>query len=417
MKRAGYFNYLLGFLLVTLIAYGSYSLGRQGYELEWQGKVLSVVNLNKEHKNTTADFSIFWKAYDLLNQKYISAPFDGKKLVYGAAQGLYSAVGDPYTMFLPPDDNKDINSALSGKYDGIGAELGIKNDQLIVVAPLDDSPALAAGIKTGDAIVKIDGKDTLGTTLSDAVSKVRGQSGTKVVLTVRHQLVPESSKESSVSAKYAAAVDIPVVRAPIKVESIKWEDKGGGVAYVRVSRFGDTTDDEWDRATASIKSKIPNLKAVIVDLRSNPGGYFQAAIHIASEFIPDGVISYQEFTHGLRQEYKVDHVGSFTRIPGVVLVNQGSASSSEIVAGALRDRRGFKIVGEKSFGKGTVQDAENFEDGSGVHITIARWLTPNGYNIHGSGIEPDAKVEISDQDAINGKDPQLIKAIEVSKSF
>ena len=162
---------------------------------------------------------------------------------------------------------------------------------------------------------------------------------------------------------------------------------------------------------------MPSLKSMIIDLRSNPGGYFQSSIHIASEFISDGIISYQEFAHGLRQEYKVEHVGVFTKLPGVVLINKGSASASEILTGALKDRRSFKVVGEKSFGKGTVQDAESLNDGSGVHITIARWLTPNGYNIHGSGLNPDIKVDISDEDVNNGKDPQLDKALEVAKSL
>lgn len=416
MKRSGYLNYVLGFLLVTLIAYGGYSLGREGYELEFKGKTPTFTILNKQPKNQTVDFSIFWKAYELLNQKYINTPLDGQKLMYGAARGLYEAVGDPYTMFLPPDQNKDVNSALEGKYEGIGAELGLKEGQLIVVAPLDDSPAKAAGIKTGDAVVKIDGQDTTGIALSDAVSKIRGQSGTKVILTVRHKAA-DTARQSTPSGQYSAPVDIAVTRAPIKVESLKWENKGNGVAYIRVSRFGDTTDGEWDRAVANIKSQMSNFKSVIIDLRSNPGGYFQAAIYLASEFIPDGVVSYQEFTHGVRQEYKTDHAGRFTKVPGVVLVNQGSASASEIVAGALRDRRGFKIIGEKSFGKGTVQDAENLEDGSGLHITIARWLTPNGYNIHGSGIEPDYKVEISDADVNNGKDPQLEKALDFASKL
>jgi len=421
MRRTSYLNYLLGFLLISLIAYGSYSLGRQGYELEWQGKSLSLINSNREHKNVDADFSVFWKAYDLLNQKYISAPLDGKNLVYGAARGLYAALGDPYNMFLTPDDNKDINSELAGKYEGIGAELGIKSGQLVVVSPLDGSPAKAAGIKTGDAVVKIDGRDTVGISLSEAVSKIRGTAGTKVILTVRHLLSDNVVSQSSESANFSPSQDISVTRAPIKIESVKWEDKGNGIAYVRVSRFGDTTDDEWDKAVADIKSRMAaggsGLRAVIIDLRSNPGGYFQAAIHLASEFISGGVVSYQEFTHGLRQEYKVDHSGLFTKIPGVVIVNQGSASSSEIVTGALKDRRGFKVVGEKSFGKGTVQDAETLEDGSGVHITIARWLTPNGYNIHGSGIEPDVKVENSDTEVNNGKDPQVLKAIEIARNL
>lgn len=416
MGSASFKNYFLGLLLVLLIAYGSYSFGREGYQLEFKGRTPQFTILNKVPKDSSVDFSLFWKAYDLLNQKYLLTPLDAKKLMYGAAQGLYNSVEDPYTMFLPPTENNDVNSSLAGKYEGIGAELGLKDGQLMVVAPLDGSPAQAAGIRPGDEILKIDDKDTTGLTLNDAVNRIRGQAGTKVTLTISH-LVSQEVKQASKSASFTPPVEISLVRAPIKVESLKWEDKGDGVAYVRISRFGDTTDEEWDKAVSGIKSKIPNLKSVILDVRSNPGGYFQSAIHIASEFVPDGVISYQEFIHGLRQEYKVDHAGVFTKIPGLVLVNKGSASASEIVAGALSNRRSFKIVGEKSFGKGTVQDAENFEDGSGAHITIARWLTPNGYNIHGSGITPDVKVDISDEDITKGNDPQLVRALEIAKGL
>ncbi len=237
MKRVGYVNYILGFLLILLIAYGSYCLGRQGYALELSGKSFSVSNVSRQAKDQPADFSIFWKAYDLLNQKYITTPLDTKKLMYGAAKGLYEALGDPYTMFLAPEDNRDINSELAGKYEGIGAELGMNNGQLVVVSPLDGSPAKAAGIKTGDAVIKIDGKDTTGISLSDAVGKIRGTTGTTVILTIRHLIADGSSNQSSESAKFSPSQDISVTRAAIKVESIKWENKGDGVAYILIARF------------------------------------------------------------------------------------------------------------------------------------------------------------------------------------
>ena len=199
MKRVNYINYILGFLLIALIAYGSFSLGRQGYELQKRGTALSISVANKQPENETADFSIFWKAYDLLNQKYISTPLDQKKLVYGAAKGLYEATGDTYTMFLSPTENSAVNSSLAGKYQGIGAELGMKDGRLIVVAPLDDSPALAAGIKAGDLISKIDGQSTEGLALSAAVEKIRGDAGTSVNLTIQHLMTGSGQASASQS--------------------------------------------------------------------------------------------------------------------------------------------------------------------------------------------------------------------------
>lgn len=416
MESRPFKKYLLPFLLLALVVYGAYSFGRQGYDLEFNGAVPTVKILNDKPIDSSVDFSLFWKAYELLNQKYITSPLEPKKLLYGALHGLYAATGDPYTLFLSPDENKDVNSSLNGKYEGIGAELGMREGQLIVVAPLDGSPAKSAGIKVGDAITKIDGKDTSGISLAEAVNKIRGPADSKVVLTIRHVLM-SAPNEASSSAKFSPAQDISLVRAAIKVESIKWEIKENNVAYVRVSRFGETTDEEWDKMVSAVEGQKSKVRALVLDLRSNPGGFFESAIHLASEFIPDGVISYQSYTHDVRQEYKVDHPGRFLKLPAIVLINEGSASASEIVAGALRDRRGFKIIGVKSFGKGTVQDAENFDDGSGVHITVAKWLTPNGYNIHGSGINPDVKVEITDEEINNGKDLQLDKALEIANKF
>lgn len=415
MKNGSYKNYFLCFLLIVLIAYGSYSFGRQGYDLKFNGTAAQTIVQNKISQNSAVDFSLFWKAYDLLNQKHISSPIEPQKLLYGALHGLYAAAGDPYTVFLTPEENKSVNSSLTGKYEGIGAELGMRDGLLIVVSPLDGSPAKSAGIKAGDAILKIDGKETTGISLSEAVNKIRGPVDSKIILTIRHQL--SDSNTASASAKYAAAQDLTLTRASIKVESIKMEIKNDNIAYIRVSRFGDTTDEEWDKVVAEVSGQRSAVRAVVLDLRSNPGGYFESAIHLASEFVSDGVVSSQSFTHGVKQDYKVDHPGKLLKVSGVVLLNEGSASASEIVAGALRDRRGFKIVGVKSFGKGTVQDAESFDDGSGVHITVAKWLTPNGYNIHGSGISPDVKVEITDEEINNGKDPQLDKALEMANKL
>lgn len=428
MEKSKIFHKLIVFVVIGFIAFSSYSLGRQGYVFEFRNKTPQVFVQNRIPQDQTVDFNLFWRAFDLLNQKYLEGIKDAKKALYGAAVGLYNSVGDPYTAFLPPPENKQVNDSLAGRYEGIGAELSIKDSQLTVVTPLEGSPAEEAGLKAGDQILKIDGKETRSITLSEAVTKIRGDQGTKVTLNVRHEnsMSKAEASPSAVSGqdssaqKYSDPLDVQIIRGPIKTVSLKWEEKAPGIVYVRLSRFGDSTNTEWDKAVSEIFQKIKRPSgpaAVILDFRGNPGGYFQAAVHIGSEFIEGGVISYQEYRHGLRQEFKVDHLGRFLKIPGVVLVDKGSASASEIVAGALRDRRGFRVVGEKSFGKGTVQDTESFPDGSGVHITIARWLTPSGYSINGAGIDPDFKVEFSDRDANNNKDPQLDKALEVAKNL
>lgn len=418
MKRSNFGGSWLTFLVIIFVGFASYSLGRQGYQLQIKNKIPQITLQNQVPADQTVDFGLFWKAYDLLNQKYLDGIKDAKKLMYGAAVGLYNSLGDPYTAFLPPVENKQVNDSLAGSYEGIGAELALKDNQLVVVSPLEGSPAEETGLKAGDQILKIDGKETLGISLSDAVNQIRGPRGTAVVLTVRHELSSGRTEAATPSAKkYSLPAEIKIIRGPIKVVSLKWEEKAPGVAYVRLSRFGDTTNAEWDKAVAEILSKLSPPKAIILDVRGNPGGYFPTAIHVASEFIGSGVVSYQEYRNGVKQAYEVDHSGQFTALPALILIDKGSASASEIVAGALRDRRRFKIIGEKSFGKGTVQDAESFPDGSGVHITIARWLTPSGYNIHGAGIVPDLRVEMTDQDINNGKDPALAKALEEAQKL
>ena len=394
---------IIGVLIAAVSGYLGYDLGRRGYELKLKKFPPQIEIVNKTAPSQNLDFALFWQVLDMLNQKSIYRPLDGKKVLYGAIKGLTDSLGDPYTTFLSPSQNENVNSSLEGKYEGIGAELGMKNNQLVVVAPLDDSPAKAANIRAGDAIVKIDEVDTSGISLTEAVSKIRGKSGTTVVLNLFREGVDKP-------------FDINITRAKITVASIKWEDKGNGIAYIRISRFGETTNEEWDKAVLETLILPGGLKGLIVDVRSNPGGYLQSSIHIASEFIKSGTVVQEEFADGTRQPFMVDHRGRFTDIPVTVLINEGSASASEILAGALRDVRRAKLVGEKSFGKGSVQDAQNFPDGSGVHITIAKWLTPNGTSIHGQGLEADVKIELEEDDITAGSDPQLSKALELVQS-
>lgn len=347
------------------------------------------------------DFSLFWKVWDLLHREYLRRDdINDQDLLYGAISGLARSLGDPYTTFLTPEENELVKAGINGEYEGIGAELGMREAQLVIIAPLEGSPAEQAGVEAGDKILKIDGEETRGIGLSEAVSKIRGEAGTSVTLTLGRE-----SREGE--------FDISITRGRITLESIKWQDKGDGIVYIRVSRFGERTVSEWDEAVSEILEKVDSPKGLILDLRNNPGGLLGASVEISSEFSDQGTIAIQEFADGQRKDFKSTRLGKLSSVPVVVLLNKGSASASEIIAAALREHRQARIVGEQSFGKGTVQDARDLPDGSGVHVTIAKWLTPNGEWVDETGILPDFDVTLTREDIEVKRDPQLEKAIEL----
>jgi carboxyl-terminal processing protease len=325
-------------------------------------------------------------------------------MIYGAISGMVYSLGDPYTSFLPPDINASFMDSMGGRYEGIGAELSLKDGNLIIVSPLDGSPAKNIGVKPGDRILQIDDKSTAGMSVSEAVALIRGESGTTVKLVL--QTGTDDPRE------------VVITRGVITVSSVTWEDKGDGTAYIRISRFGSDTNTEWDRVASEVNVKMSELDAVIIDVRGNPGGYLESAIHISEDFFRGKPVLYEETSTGELIPFNTSKVGVFKDIPAVfVLIDQGSASASEILAAALRDNIGAKLIGEKSFGKGTIQDARDFNDGSGLHITIAKWLTPKKEWVHGKGLEPDITVKITDEDLDKGVDPQLNKALELAKEF
>ncbi|HSX58489.1 MAG TPA: S41 family peptidase [Candidatus Saccharimonadales bacterium] len=357
--------------------------------------------LNKLYSKDNVDFATFWEAWDKLNSTYLNKKdLSGNKLVQGAIQGMISAAGDPYTNYFSPDANQSFNDELSGTFEGVGMELGAKNGKLVVIAPLDDSPASKAGIKAGDQIISIDGKDASKYTIADAVSKIRGKAGTKIKLQILREGVDKP-------------IDLELTRAKISVKSVK-EKIVGDTAVVTVTRFGDTTRQEWDEVVNDLMNK--GIKKIAIDLRNDPGGRLDTAIYIGGDFLTTkDVVVQQEDSDGKRQQFDSDKEGRLQDDKVVVLINKGSASASEIVTGALRDHKIAKTVGETSFGKGTVQAVTDLKDGSGLHITIGKWLTPNGDWIHGKGITPDYKVDLSDQDIASGADPQLQKALDLLK--
>lgn len=399
------------YILILLIAGSAFAsgwfLGSKGYAVEVKDNRPEVILSHKEPPDPGTikiDFSAFWKAWDLLNEKYVDQPLDQQKLLYGALQGLAAAIGDPYTTYLPPKENKEVDDNLNGRFEGIGAELGMREGQLTIIAPLEGSPAESVGIKPADKILKVDGEETLEMTLAEAVQKIRGPAGTEVVLNLRRG--------------DADPFDVPIKRQQITIKSISWQDKGDGVIYIRASRFGESTGTDWDKVINEIlASNTPPPTSVILDVRSNPGGYLQASVHLASEFVNSGIIVAEQFGDGTRHELKPNHRGRLLNIPVVVLINEGSASASEILAGALRDLKGAKLIGQQSFGKGTVQDAVEFGDTSSLHVTIARWLTPNGENIDGVGLPVDFEVKLDEDKFKEGIDTQLEKAIEIAKTL
>ena len=396
------------YLITTLIAlaffYGGYYFGQRGYALQIKKNPPEITVLNKTPSDQTIDFEQFWKVWELVSTEHLERPVDSQALLYGAIQGMVEAIGDPYTSYLPPVLNELFDNNLSGTYEGIGAQLGMEEGQVIVISPFDGSPAKRSGLRIQDRILGIDGESAIGSTLSEAVAKIRGPAGTVVKLTVRNGEEPNR--------------EIAITRGAISVPSVNWEDKGEGVAYIRVSRFGPGTSDAWDEVVQEINLQMTELDSVIVDVRSNPGGYLSAAVHLAEEFFTKDVVLYRENVTGDQMPIDAKRRGLFTKVPGVfVLIDEGSASASEILAGALRDQVDAVLIGKKSFGKGTIQSVQTFDDSSALHLTQEKWLTPSKVWVHENGMIPDVEVELDTSELENNTDTQLEKAIELAKQI
>ncbi len=345
----------------------------------------------------------FEKVWDAIQTRYLRGGQTTSKLYYGALAGLVQSLGDPYSVFLDPAMTEKYNKELDGEFDGIGAEIGIKDDMLTVIAPLANSPAEKGGIKAGDLILKIDSTDTQGLSLSEAITMIRGPKGTKVAL----QLAREGTKDP---------FTLTIIRDNITLDSVVWRMLDNDVAYIQITSFDSRVDANFDRAVREMLVKNP--KYIILDLRDNPGGYLDAAVHITETFLTEKnqVVVTERFRDKEEKSYTSQSAGTVSTIPLVVLTNKGSASASEIVAGALQDHKRAKVVGEQTFGKGVVQDLEEFNDGSSLKITIAEWLTPLGRSIDQNGITPDVKVTQNDADAAKGIDTQLKEAQDVVRA-
>lgn len=385
-----------GIALVAAIA-----LVTSGFWLGWsEGRRSPAAVDTISPASTTADFGTFWEAWDVINNNYLRNPSttdQGK--VQGAIKGLVDSLGDPYSEFFSPQVNQQFQQNITGNFGGIGAQLGMDpQGNLVVIAPLKGTPAERAGLKPEDEIVAIDATSTQGMSVDDAVSVIRGVEGTKVTLSI-------------LRTGWTKPQDFTIVRENIQVPNVEFEMKGQ-VAHITLAEF--TQDSNALFYQALVKALAANAKGIVLDLRDDPGGYLEVAVNLAGYFLKPGTPIVKEVGRTVpEQDYAATGDGALADFPMVILINGGSASAAEILAGALHDDRGIKLVGEKSFGKGTVQELESLSDGSAIKLTVAHWVLPSGRILDHDGIKPDYEVSITDDDIKNKRDPQLDKAVEV----
>jgi len=348
------------------------------------------------------NFSLFWETYRQIKSKYVDpSEIDEDALLYGAISGMVKAVGDPYTVFMDPKNTGKFIEDISGEFEGVGMEIGIRDDVLQVIAPLEGTPAEKAGLRAGDKILTVNGEATSGLSIEELVMRIRGEKGTEITLGIERE-------------GWDAPQEFKIIRDTIEVPALDWELIDKDIAHIEIYHFTQKSGIEFAKAAMQIKRS--GAEKIILDLRNNPGGYLEIAREISGYFLNRGEVVVIEDTGKGQEEFKAQGNPIFLNYPLVILINQGSASASEILAGALRSNKGTKLIGEKSFGKGSVQELINLRDGASLKVTIAKWLTPSGETIEETGLEPDIRVEMTEEDINNGKDPQLDKAIEVLNS-
>ncbi len=391
-------RFLPGTLSFVLLILATFSLGTlvgartiRDYPLTRMGQLLTSV---LGAPATTPDYALYWDVYRRLETQY-PKPIDKQELLYGAIRGTVAALGDRFSLFLSPSEANRFFEDIKGEFSGIGAEISQEQDLFVIVAPLPGSPAEAAGLKANDAIVSVDGKESQGMQFNELINAIRGPKGSTVKLGILREGFDEPK-------------EFALTRDTITVASTTYTLRPDGLAYVKISQFSDDTTAELDKAADDILAK--HATGIIVDLRNDPGGYLETAIDVSSFFLDHGTVVSEERKGGDTESFAVSHEPRLKDIPLVVLVNGGSASASEIFAGAMQDTGRAKLVGVKTFGKGSVQEVQRLADGSALRLTIAKWLTPNGREINGTGIEPDFEVRA---DATADSDPQLDKAVEL----
>ena len=393
--------------LWLIIAFVFYNIGYRSGENGVSGTALSIENA--ESAEAPLDFSPFWKAWNILNEKYVPASttvavVEDEEKLYGAISGLAASLEDPYTVFFPPVEAKLFESDIRGNFEGVGMEILAQDGAITVIAPLKDSPAFRAGMLAGDRIIKINGKETSGLTTEDAVQLIRGPRGTAVTVTVFREGVKEP-------------FEVRLVRDIINIPIINTRSLPNGVFVIELYSFSEQSPNLFRNALREFV--LSNNDKLILDLRGNPGGYLEAAIDMASWFLPASKVGVREDFGGRKDEkvYRSRGYDVFAdNLKFVILIDKGSASASEILAGALAEHGKAILVGETTFGKGSVQELIGITSETSLKVTVARWLPPKGLSISEKGIEPDYKVLRPPADMEAGRDPQLDKALEILKN-
>src|SRR4030043_1008900 len=387
-------NKLLIGCVVVVLLFGCVALG---FVAGYFGKNLperlpsntAVAGSSSQSNSNDELFKPFWEAWQIVHDQYLVQPVDDEKMMQGAIRGMMESLDDPHSAYMDPVEYDDAQAPLEG-YSGIGAWVNTEGEYLTIAEPIKDSPAEVAGLRAGDQIIAINGEDMTGTLPELARQKILGEAGTQVILTVIREGVEEP-------------IDITITRAQITIPSIEYRMLDNAIAYVRLNTFSNATGDELHTALQDLLGYNPD--GLILDLRYNSGGYLDAAVEAGSEFLPGGVVAFEEYGNGTRYTFNVSGNGIATEIPMVVLVNEWSASASEIVAGALQDRGRGQLIGVTTYGKGTVQNWIALTDNEGaIRVTIARWLTPNERNVTGTGLTPDVEVKITDAEAQAAED-------------
>lgn len=365
-------------------------------------KYLAQEEINQLKERT--DLNIVFETWKKLNEKFVGQLPKDQNMVYGMVKGMTNELDDPYTAFFEPEKAKQFKEDLKGSFEGIGAEIGIKNNVLIIVSPIEDTPAAKAGLRPGDKILKINDEETTNLELDEAIARIRGKKDTQVKLLIMSEddLIPR---------------EVEITRNIIDVKSVKWEMKEDDIAYIRLVGFSEDTIGEFTEVVRNVKES--KAKKIILDVRGNPGGYLETAVDDASFFLPPKTLVVKEDFGGKKpaSEYGTTYRPVLDTYPLVVLIDQGSASASEILAGALSEQKGAKLIGVKTYGKGSVQEFIPFESGATLKVTVAEWLTPKGKSINKEGISPDIEVKITAEDIKEKRDPQLDKAIEEIKNL
>ena len=397
---------IFSIIVIVLLVVAAFFFGLSvGSEKEEQVNTVAISLSNGTLMPAVIDFSPLWKSWNVINEKFVPAtttnPVTDEEKLYGTIAGLAGSLGDPYTVFLPPEDAEIFEDDISGNFEGVGMEIGIRDNILTVIAPLKGNPAERAGIKTGDKIVKIDDTPTDGMTIDRAVKLIRGPGGTAINLTIFREGESE-------------LLEILVVRDVIQIPTTETELTDNGIFVIRLFNFSAISPNLFREALREFIET--NTDKMILDLRGNPGGFLEAAIDMASWYLPAGkVIVTEDF--GGNNKPRIHRSKGYNifnnNLKMTILVNQGSASASEILAGALSQHGKATIVGDKTFGKGSVQELVKITPDTSLKVTVARWLTPNGKSISDGGVTPDVEVELTPEDFEAGIDPQFDKAVEI----